>query len=307
MRLAILLLTLLAAPAAFSQDAGSARQVLGDCIDSLEPGVVGLEDLDAACPGLEVALDALGVTAFVPEGQRNLLTVNGLANLRDLLDRYEQPPERASADVGTLLPVLEQLREPPKAERELSWYERFRRWLREALDRKESQSNPWLSRWLEDHSLSEKVQLALFYGVMLLVLLLAVLIIFNEVRTARANRRKASAAAGELAMLASGPSNLDVSAAGERPSMLLRMLIATLVKTGRLQGAPSLTHRELAARARFDDSSQRESFRRVALLAESETYGGKQLSSDALVEVVRTSQSLDAQLSGLAPLPGATA
>jgi hypothetical protein len=74
------------------------------------------------------------------------------------------------------------------------------------------------------------------------------------------------------------------------------MLIATLVKTGRLNGAHSLTHRELAKRARFDDSQQRESFQKIAQLAEREVFSGKEVASDDLGEVLRVGRSLDEQL-----------
>jgi hypothetical protein len=91
--------------------------------------------------------------------------------------------------------------------------------------------------------------------------------------------------------------DLDNAARSERPSILLQMLVATLVKTGRLQAERSLTHRELTARARFDDSSQRESFGRVAQLAERVVYGGDESPAE-LDEVVQAGGALHAKLSG---------
>ena len=301
MRLAILVLISLAAPAALAQGEGSPRQVLDACIESLGPDIVGLEDMAEACPGLEAALGQLGITALMPENQHSLLTRNGLINLRSLLERYERPPERGAVGVDGVQTVLESLREPEAAERSLSWYERFRRWLREAFDKKEDQANPWLRRWLDEHPMSDTARLALFYGVMLLVMVLAALIIVNEVRAARAGRRKSRAAGtatdaqGQLS-----PALLDIESRGERASALLRMLIATLVKTGRLHCAQSLTHRELMARAKFDDSTQRESFGRVTQLAEREVFSGKEPSSEDLDDAVRAGQSLNAQLNGAA-------
>jgi hypothetical protein len=93
------------------------------------------------------------------------------------------------------------------------------------------------------------------------------------------------------------PLDLDAAARSDRPSILLQMLVAALVKTGRLQAERSLTHRELATRARFDDSSQRESFRRVAQLAERIVYGGAEAPAD-LDEVVQAGRALHSQLSG---------
>ena len=292
---------LLAGPAVLAQSEDSPRQVLDACIESLGPEVVGLEDMEAACPGLEGSLEQLGIAALMPTNQHSLLTRTGLTNLRLLMERYAQPPELDQLGVDSLQSVLASLREPVEAERSLSWYERFRRWLREAFDKKEEQANPWLRQWLEEHSMSETLRLALFYGVMLLVVLLAVLIVVNEVRAARAGLRKSRAAAA--AMDSHGalmPALLDIQSRGEQASMLLRMLIATLVKTGRLHGANSLTHRELMTRAKFDDPTQRESFRRVAQVAEHEVFSGKEPSSEVLDDAVRAGQSLNAQLNGAA-------
>jgi hypothetical protein len=292
---------LLIGPAAFAQSEGLQRQVLDSCIDSLGPDIVGLEDMEAACPGLEGALQQLGIAALMPKNQDSLLTHDGLINLRSLLQRYEQPPPRGEVDVDSLHSVLDSLREPVAAERSLSWYERFRRWLREAFDKKQDQANPWLQRWLDEHPMSETVRLALFYGVMALVMLLAVLIIVNEVRAARIGRRKARAAnaATDLQNALSAASS-DIESRGERASALLRTLIVTLVRTGRLHTAESLTHRELMTRARFDDATQSESFRRVTQLAEREVFSGREPSDEDLDDAVRAGQSLNAQLSGAA-------
>lgn len=301
MRCAVLVLILLVGPAALAQSEGSPRQTLDSCIDSLDPDTVGLEDMEEACPGLEAALQQLGIAALLPKNQHSLLTHNGLINLRSLLERYEQPPQRAEVGVDSLHTVLESLREPVAAERSLSWYERFRRWLREAFDKKEDPANPWLERWLNEHPMSEAMRLALFYGVMALVMLLAVLIIVNEVRAARTGRRKARASNAETDLQgASSPATLAIESQGERASALLRTLIATLVKTGRLHTAESLTHRELTTRARFDDATQSESFRRVTQLAEREVFSGKEPSSEDLDDAVRVGQGLNAQLNGAA-------
>lgn len=293
----------LAGPAAFAQgeSEGSPRQVLDACIESLTPDVLGVGDMEKACPGIEAALQRLGVIALLPEAQHGLLSRTGLINLRSLLDRYERPPERGEIDVDGVQAVLKSLREPSASERSLSWYERFRRWLRDAFDQKEDQASPWLERWLEEHPISDAVRLGLFYGVVSLVVLLAVIIIVNEVRAARAGRRKTRAAdASTGSQGAFSLAALDLESRGERASVLLRMLIATLVKSGRLHGAQSLTHRELMTRAKLDDAAQRESFHRVTQLAEREMFSGEKASTEELDEALRTGQSLNAQLNGAA-------
>lgn len=291
---------LLAVPAAFAQSEGSARQVLEECVRSLDPDVIGLEDIEESCPDIRVALEELGLTDLVSENQLGVLSRDGLNSLRALVSRYENEPEREAIGADSLAPVLDSLRKPPVPEQALSWFERLKRWLREVFNKQEAQSgaDSWLSRWLDEHPLPEIVRWGLIYGSVALVVLLALAIVINEVRTAARGRRRKSALATAAVDLpgAAGSAVLNVDAGGERPSALLRMLIATLVKSGRLNGAHSLTHRELAKRARFDDSIQRESFQKIAQLAEREVFSGKDVASDDLGEALRVGRNLHAQL-----------
>jgi hypothetical protein len=295
----------LVAPAALAQSEGSARQAIEECVEALEPDAAGLEEIEATCPDIRVALEELGITDLVSEDQLSQLNRDGLRSMSELVARYEQPPERETIGSETLAPVLDSLRKPPVPEQSLSWYERFKRWLREIFERNASQSDQdsWLSRWLDEHPLPEVVRSALLYGSVGFVVLLALGIIINEVRTAARGRRRRSAAAADGSDITGAWAHaaaFDGGIGGERPSALLRLLIATLVKTGRLNGAQSLTHRELAKRARFDDSSQRECFQKVAQLAEREVFSGKELASADLDDVVRAGRNLDAQLNGAA-------
>jgi hypothetical protein len=78
------------------------------------------------------------------------------------------------------------------------------------------------------------------------------------------------------------------------------MLVTTLVQSGRLRTERSLTHRELSARARFDDDHQRESFQRVAALAERTVYGSGDVPAEEVEPIVAAARELDAQLRGAA-------
>jgi hypothetical protein len=294
---------LFACPALFAQGADSPRKLLDDCIATLDRTVLGLEEIEAECPGLESALEQLGLGDFLPTRQHSLLSRNGLINLRSLLDRYEQTPQLEEIATDRVQAVLESLREPARAEQSEGWLQRFRRWLRRMFGRQdEVASEPsWLSRWLREHSLSEAVWRGLLYVAMALVLILAIVIVVNEIRAARVGRRKSrtDGGAGSAREALAIPPWQDESR-GARASALLRSLIDTLVKTGRLEGAQNLTHRELMARARLDDPAQRESFLRVTQFAERELFSGKEIPREDLDEVVRAGERLNAQLSGAA-------
>lgn len=304
MRVAALALLLLTAPTVFAQADGSARQVLDDCVESIDREIVGMAAIEAACPGLEAALVDLGVAPFLPEQQRETLGLNGLISLQSLLERYRETPETGAVDVDSLQSVLDSLQKPVQAaEQPLTWFERFKRWLRNAMNSGESSSDSWLGRWLSEHRMSDTMRDVLFYGSVLLVVVLAIVVVANELRIVWKGRRKTvrSPASGD-GIGGAAAANLDIEAAarGDRPSLVFRMLIATLVKTGRLQTERSLTHRELIVRAKFDDSQQRECFNRVAELAERIVYGGDAASTDDLDCVVQAGRALNAQLSGAA-------
>ena len=303
MRSIVFVLWLLAAPAVFAQEDRSARQVLDACIESVEADVIGMAALEEQCPGLEQALIDLGLDPFIADWQWDTIGVYGLMTLRSVEQRYSEPPaDRAAVPVDNLQSILDELKQPAQAEQPLTWFQRLTRWLRELLGKQDSAADSWLSRWFQEHTLSETARNILFYGPMILVVLLAIAVIVNEVRVARKGRRKrertqASSAEGTSFAALARSLDLDAAARSERPSILLQMLVATLVKTGRLQAERSLTHRELTARARFEDPSQRESFRRVAQLAERIVYGGDESPAE-LDEVVQAGRALHSQLTG---------
>ena len=80
-------------------------------------------------------------------------------------------------------------------------------------------------------------------------------------------------------------------AVDRKASMLLRMLVATLVQSGRLRTERSLTHRELCARATFDDAQQRQSFQRVAALAERTVYGSRDVPAEEVEPIVAAARA----------------
>lgn len=304
MRSIVFSLLLLAAPAVFAQEDRSARRVLDQCIESVESDVVGMAALEEKCPGLEQALIDLGLDPFIADWQRDTLGLYGLATLQGIEQRYsEAPAAPRDVQVDSLEAILDELKQPVQAEQPLTWFERFKRWLRNLLGQQQQSSDKdsWFSRWLRDYSVSETAVKIFTYGLLIVIVGIAVAVIVNEVRVARKGRRKRdrTSASGSLVgeALAARVLDLDSAARNERPSILLQMLVATLVKTGRLQAERSLTHRELAARAAFDDSSQRESFRRVAQLAERVVYGGDETPAE-LDEVVQAGRALHSQLSG---------
>lgn len=311
MRPALFISLLLAAPAAWpqgNQPAGEAgtlpADIIAECSGSGDGDVFGLQELEVDCPGLEHTLIELGYAPFISESQLDALSTHSLVDLQRLADRYRQPPASSpEIDVANLKPVLQALQQEQRSERPLTLIERLKKWLRSVFDRPKGDSGSWLNRWLDDVKVSEAVSRAIAYGLVMLVIVLAVGVLVNELRAAGLLRRKARAsqdgrtstdAARDAATRT--PGDLDTVAPHDRPSVLLRMLVATLVKTGRLRAERSLTHRELSLRAAFDEPAQRECFQQVAALGERVIYGDGRIPDDEVEAIVQAGRTLNLQL-----------
>lgn len=308
MRLSVLLFLLAITPAAWSQaageDPGSPRRVIDQCSRKalVDEAVVGLAALEEKCPGLTRALDESGHLALLSTASRATLDAYDLGDFEQIDDWYAEPAAR-NIDVDTLGPILDSLR-VQEPERPLTWFERFKRWLRTLLERREGSEDDWLSRWLEDVSISEAVARVLTYLSIALILGLTVAVIVNELRVAGVFRKRQGMQ--EAGAVIAGPAraaddeaaDLDSLPVDRKAQALLRMLITALVQSGRLRTERSLTHRELCARAAFDNAGQRESFRRVAALAERTVYGSGVVPPEEVEAVVAATRSLDAQLRG---------
>ena len=299
----LILLLVLAAPAVWAQTAGSPADILGNCAGSEDVSAYGLQELEVQCPGIEHALTELGYAPFLSERQLDELSVYGLEELQRLSARYaERPGAARGIGTATLGPILGTLDEQRRAERPPNWFERFKRWLRDVLQRQQRETPTWLTRWLEDVDVSDTVVRVIVYSMILLVIGLAIVVIVNELRAAgvfrggRIKRRTHAAvdvsrAAGDLTL-----ADLDAAAPLDRPSVLLRMLVAALAKRGRLRADRSLTHSELTRRAVLDDDGQRARFGEVTRLGERTLYGNARVSLDEIDRVVQAGRELMAQI-----------
>jgi hypothetical protein len=311
-RFSVCLVLLAIAPAAWCQAAGqnegrSPLDLIASCSDSADAETIGLTALEEECPGPTRALEQSGYLPLLATSMRDQLDVYDLADVRAVDDWYAQEDSQQGSaarelDVGTLGPILDSLR-TQTPQRPLSWFERFKRWLRSMADRQQGESDNWLSRWLENAAVTEKVAIAILYIALALILGLTILVIVNELRAAGVFRQRRADAADNIAPGKAAPDedaavDLDSLPVDRKASMLLRMLVTTLVQSGRLRTERSLTHRELSARAAFDDARQRESFQRVAALAERTVYGSHEVSAAEVEPIVAAALSLDAQLRG---------
>jgi len=268
----VLLLVLLgfAAGAPLRADSPAAREVIRDCARRAKPDLVGMDALRADCPTLATAIEALGLAAHLPQDWKEQVTAGDLADWSALADRYAGSAAPVPlADSSRLQTIARFLRPPPEPP---NWWERFKTWVGSWLDPERGQWPDWLrwpTRWRPGN--------ALLYGVTGLVLIAAAVVIAMELRAAgvlgadrrrRAPPKRSATDAPTNSPRWQEPEEIDEPVEQLRPERMLRVLVAALTKSHRLERDRDLTCRELITAARFDTTAQREIFASVALLAE---------------------------------------
>jgi hypothetical protein len=257
-------------------DSLAAREAIRDCARRAKPDLVGMDELRADCPTLAKAIEELGLTAYLPQDWRDQVTAGDLADWSALVERYERSavPLPDSSRLQTIARFLQPPPEPP------NWWERFKTWLGSWLDPERGQWPQWL-RWPTQWRPGKSV----LYGVMGLVLIAAAVVIGMELRAAGVlapgRRRRASAGRSLTGAPTHSAYSQEAAQINEPleqllPERLLRVLVAALTKSHRLERDRDLTCRELIAAARFDTTAQREIFASIALRAEQRLYGDPQ-------------------------------
>jgi hypothetical protein len=272
---ALLLVILgLTAGAPLRADSSPARAVVRDCAQWAKPYLVGMRVLGESCPELAKAVVTLGLVAHLPEDWEDRVTPRTLADWSALADRYDGtvapvPPP----DSSRLQTIARLLRPPPEP---LSWWERLKTWVRGWLDPERGQWPDWL-RWPTQWRPGN----ALLYSLIGLVLIAAVVVIVMELRAAgvfgagqrrRASPRRSPTNTHTAFAESEEPQQIDESGGPLSPDRLLRLLVAALTQSHRLERDRDLTCRELITAASFDTPAQREIFSTVALLAEQALY-----------------------------------
>lgn len=267
----------LAALALVSAANAAPRDLVDACAKSApsaDDDVAGLAELEAQCPGLTRALEALGVGPLLPQSARDDLTRELLLPAVALASANpaatHAPLDRASLD--RILPTL--AGERPAA----SWWDRLKAWLRSLVGGDKSQPGSlWLQKWFQGWKISEFVASTVFFTLAALIIALAIGIVVSEMRasgvfgpSASATRRRT---AGEV-QRRERRSLEEIAAAPlhRRAAIMFDLLVHRLSETGRLGAVRDRTHRELSAQSPFTDPSDRERFVRLAGVAEEQLF-----------------------------------
>jgi hypothetical protein len=289
---------LLAALAGISAAAAAPIDTVRACAETAG-NAVGIKALNAACPGLEAALQALNFDRTLFEGWRERLNRDSLRDLVTLEAGYRGAAPASAPDVSALPGILATLaREQNPAPK--SWWDAFTAWLRSWLKSHDADSFSWLDHWLANLEQSATLWHAILYSLIGLLLMVAGWVVFNELKAAGLGvGPKPEPAAARVGVkgdsTGASPAGEPVAPA-DQLSALLRLLVRRLLQAGRLKAERALTHRELVADSSFDSESQRAAFAAVAGTAESVLYGARGASPEHLRSVLQQGRTLLAEL-----------
>jgi hypothetical protein len=261
-------------PTPASAQVPAAQAALRDCL--AHRSETPTQPLLQQCPQVREALRQLGDAPLLSEGWEQHLNARALQGLLDLSQRYQASPTRAGPSPSLLAPILQQLRD---ASSPRSWWRELEDRLRQWLAARNANNAAWLGQLLSAVPLL--LVRGFFYVTLAAVVLMALWIVWRELRASGLleRRHRAADASGipdaSPASAAAEPSFAEVQAApvGQRASVLLRLLLHAMRRTGRVRGEQMFSCRELAERALFDSPEQRRRFAVIALWAERERYG----------------------------------
>jgi hypothetical protein len=274
--------------------AAAPLDVLRDCAERAAPDISGIKALSAACPQLQDALEALGLTQVQVDGWQARMNRATLKDLQSLAANYGGSRPGNGPGVGSLPGILESLANEQTPLKK-SWWDVFKSWLAQhsdALDR--------LDRWLDHLRQSTTLFQAITYSLAAFVVLAAIAVILNELKAngaIRRERRRARAGKSGIQTVSAQSVEAEPVALADKLTALLRELVRRLTQTRRLNRDRSLTHRELVTRSAFDSESQRAVFATVAGAAESVVYGPDGATAEQLNAALLNGRSLLAQIS----------
>lgn len=295
-----------AARAASAASLAGLQAAIAQCRVRLDPALdVGYERVAARCPELVQRLSGSEWAAWLPAGwrdARNDLSAGSLAELGEALAREAHAaPLRAAPRTDALGPVLAALGEAA-SERGGPW-QRFKRWLRAALGARDDEAEGGvLARLLTRTSPSQAVLETVAYVGLAIVVLLAALVVWNELRLAGLGRRRADAAAAQAPSFPAMPGgaaawpDIERLPHAERPARVLELLVDALARARLLPPARALTIGEVAGRVALPAGEDRDRLVAVARVAEDVRYGDRMPADDEIEGAVARGRTLAGRL-----------
>lgn len=309
LRIVCLLLVGLWLPALHADDNRALLNALNRCIDSRfsDEQATPIDDvitLELDCPGLEAQR---AQNAWLQRLQPSLdatTSLNQLLDVRWLLQQQGQLLARNTTRVDrNYLQALRNELEFDSAPQAVSLWQQFINWLKERYkDEDEEQGDlQWLLDLLSGKGIPDWLGNILFYGSVALLIGLAALIIYNEIRALRrpgGRRRRLQRSQGgewaeDLPLLHSLDwQQLRALPAAQQPGAILRYIIDHFIEHGWLSANRSRTNREMWRELRSRHVELATPFASAISLSEQAIYGDHTLDEQQLHELYATAQGL---------------
>jgi hypothetical protein len=293
-------------PAAPGSEDEKIFTLLDACIDKFDAsGDTRSGRLLEQCPRLLEELQRDIWQEWLPQSwQQSELSAGSLRELKALLDEALAVPATARAprlSNATLERALQQV--IPADDSAGNAWQQMRRWLRRFMKRQDESSENDAAGWLRQLTLrtgySQTWIETLTTGAFLLVVILAIVIVFNELRVSGVLRRRrlsqktviGSSSVSKVTQSADGKS-IDVIASTSALRVLLEQLTFALTATQRLPPARALTTQEMLRQVRLD-AVELQSFQHLVLAVERSCYA-RTVSQDPphVAEIVQNAKLL---------------
>lgn len=286
-------------------DIASLASDIGDCVARVPArSRSGPEAVRQACPDLEQRISDSALRDQLGDAWGRRADASALTDLASLIQHYQQQPASEGPKPSSLQSITQSLRQPQAVNH--GWWQRFKDWLRSLLAPQQKSDSGWLERLLSHvGSIPRIVQKIIFYSALVTLLVMAIVIVWRELKAAgigtrvrnRAPERDASQLSIDVARAVT-MRDVESSPAWDRPALLLRVLVQALMQSGRLRSERSLTHGELIRRAAFDNREQLRRFAHIASLAEYRLYGTHDAAAAATddEDLLRDARDLHSQL-----------
>jgi hypothetical protein len=256
------------------------------CVARLDPQLdIGYDRIAARCPELMKQLETGAWAPWLPRGWKeagNDLSAGSLKEFRELVDRESRIREinpAAAPNVHSLQPILTAL---AGSRTETGW-SRFKSWLRSVLEHREQPTDEgWFNQMVSHVGISQSVIRLITYAALGAVVVLAGVIVLNELRTAglfgkRAGFGRKRSAQSARSALGIGWSDIERAPLRDRPRMLLELIVRRLSDRGALPPSGALTVRELTRAVQLPEADDRSRLAEVALAAERVRYSNAEL------------------------------
>jgi hypothetical protein len=271
---------------------------IDSCISRLNPELdIGYDRIAARCPDLVAQIGKGSWAAWLPRGWNepgNDLSAGSLREFRELVSRQEAAvPVARAPDLRSLNAILQGLADKHAD----GWWSRLNSWLRSILERQEQvPDESWFGRMISEVGLSQSLRQLAAYTALGVVVVLAAVIIFNELRNAgllqrgRATVRRPASSRHPTAQRAW--SDIEQAPLLERPRLLLESVLGRLGERGYLPPAGALTVRELTQATQLPEAEDRARLADLAAATERVRYSDRSLEPSVLEESILRGREL---------------